>query len=138
MAVYGPFITSALAGYLSGASVKALLTTSAYVQDVDQQFRSSVTNEVVGTGYTAGGVAVTGVAVMYDSATNHPHLTCDPVDFGVITIAEVAAIVFYVDTGSPATDVLIATDPFGPTEVDNTTFQYIPHADGLVVATIGA
>ena len=45
---------------------KMMLTTSAYVADKDAHLkRSSVTNEVTGTGYTAGGtiVAVTVAAV---------------------------------------------------------------------------
>ena len=47
---------------------KVMLTTSSYTEDKDaHDFRNDVTNEVTGTGYTAGGNTAT-VSVTLDTA----------------------------------------------------------------------
>ncbi|GAA2436201.1 hypothetical protein [Mycolicibacterium llatzerense] len=52
-------------------TLKVMLCTSSYTPDQDaHRYKSDITNEVTGTGYTAGGVTVTPVTVSYDSATN--------------------------------------------------------------------
>ncbi len=54
---------------------KAMLTTSAYTEDRNAHTkRSSITNEVTGTGYTAGGVTVTMTGTL-DTASTPPKLT---------------------------------------------------------------
>ncbi|MGC5027072.1 hypothetical protein ACLQ3K_20175 [Tsukamurella sp. DT100] len=56
---------------LAADTIKVMLCTSAYTPDQDtHQFKSSVTNEVSGTGYTAGGATITGVSVSYNASTN--------------------------------------------------------------------
>lgn len=140
MAVYGPWLQQVFSDYLTGKTVKVLVVTSAYVQDVDAAYRSQITDVATGAGYTSGGVIATGVSASYDPATDALRITCDDVDFGVVTIPDVGGFVFYVDTGSAATDLLIAADLLAsPIETDGTsTLLYRPHADGLVVATNGA
>lgn len=138
MAVYGPWLREAFSAYLSGKTVKALLVTSAFVANPDHQFRSSITNEVAGTGYVAGGVTVTGVVISYDTATNRIKIACNDVNFGDVDLAAVGGIVFYVSNGSAATDVLIAADTFPVVEVtDATNLTYRPHSDGIVGVTSG-
>lgn len=89
-------------------SVKALLTTNTYTQDVDlNAFRSDVTNEVAGTNYVAGGVALTGKTLTYDSVTNETRLSCDNPTFTNITVASIRKIVFYKNVGTAATDPLL-------------------------------
>lgn len=137
MAVYRSWVQDVFTEWLAGAAVKALLVDSAYVPDEAHEFRAAITGEVAGTGYTAGGAAVTGVTVAV--GTGVVTITCDDVDFGEIELAEVAGIVFYADTGAAATDDLLAVDLFDPVEVsDAVKFIYRPPASGLVAATIGA
>lgn len=138
MAVYGPWLRDVFTAYFTGKTVKALLVTSAFVADPDHEFRSSITNEVAGTGYVSGGVAVTGVVASYDAATNRVKVMCDDVNFGDVDLTNVGGIVFYVSNGSAATDVVIAADTFAMVEVsDATNLTYRPHANGIVGVTSG-
>lgn len=107
---YGPLILSAFNKQVDFDSdtVKCLLTTSAYTPNQDtHQYRSSVTNEVTGTGYTAGGVTLTGKTIAYNASTNTVTLDADNPLWTGVTIAEIRFAVFYVDTGSSATSPLV-------------------------------
>lgn len=56
---------------MNSDQLKALLTTSAYTPDKDtHQYKSSVTNEVAGTGYTAGGLVISSPTITYDAAND--------------------------------------------------------------------
>lgn len=87
-------------------SFKALLVTSSYTPSNSHEFRSSVTNEVTGTGYTAGGVAIT-QAVTRDDANNRVDVDFDPVQYNNVTLT-CRGMVIYKNTGSAGTDRLIA------------------------------
>lgn len=139
--VYGPLAQSLFAAevnYLSG-TVKALLTTNAYVPDQDtHRYKSSVTNEITGTGYTAGGVTLASKTAAYDSATNT--LTLDAADPGwtgaTFTFRH---IVFYVDTGVAGTSPLIAWHDMGvDVSVTASSFTYVLPAGGLAQFTAAA
>jgi hypothetical protein len=71
--IYGPSFTSMLAGqtnFLTGTA-KAMLCTSTYTPNTDtHRFKSDVTNEVVGTGYTAGGTTLTTKSATYTAANS--------------------------------------------------------------------
>ena len=72
---YGKMPMSALAKLMNlstgTTNLYAMLTTASHTPDQDaHQFKSDITNEVAGTGYTAGGVQCTSVTVSYDAATN--------------------------------------------------------------------
>lgn len=92
---------------------KCMLVTSAYTPDQDaHEFRSSVTNEVTGTGYTAGGVTLSSLSVTQDNTNNRGEWDfADPV-WSSSTITARGAVV-YKSTGSAATDILIAYIDFG-------------------------
>lgn len=52
-------------------TVRAMLTTSTYTPNTDtHQYKSSVTNEITGTGYTAGGVTLGTKTVTYTAANS--------------------------------------------------------------------
>ena len=109
--LYGGFLKS-LANKeidLDTDTLKVLLCTSAYTPDQDaHQYKSSVTNEVSGTGYTAGGATLAGVTVTYTGATNT--LTLDAADpsWASSTITARTAVIYDSTPATDATRPLIA------------------------------
>jgi hypothetical protein len=138
MGVYGSWVAQALGDYLSGKTVKALLVDETFTFEPDHQFRSSIFTEVSGSGYTPGGVGVTGVVVTYDAMSDRVVLNCDDVTFGLADIPLVGGIVFYVSTGVASADPLLAVDTFAPVEVTSAAnLVYTVATGGLVAATLG-
>lgn len=118
------------------ATVKAMLCTSAYVPSQDtHRYKSSVTGEVAGTGYTAGGVTLASKTVTYDTATNTLTLDCADPAWPASTITA-RYLVFYVSTGSDATSALISYVDFGA-DVSTTTgtWTYAVPTSGIAQLT---
>jgi hypothetical protein len=90
-------------------SHKVLLTTSTYVPNQDTHtVRSDVTNEITGTGYTAGGVAVAGKSRTYDATTNERRYVMANNVWGPGATLTARVAVLYKVVGTAATDLLIA------------------------------
>lgn len=137
--VYGQFAKHLLAGDidLDANTVKILLTTSTYTPDVDtHEFLTSVTNEVTGTGYTAGGKTLASLAVAYDSANNRATFDAADVTWTALTTTARRAVL-YKSTGTAGTSVLIGWIDFGadasPVGIDF-TIQF--HATGILRAAV--
>ena len=114
--VYNKFKSDLLAGSIDfdANTFKVMLVTSAYVADPDHDYRSSITNEVVGTGYTAGGAALGTVTVTQDNTANRAKISIS----GNVTTWPTATItargaVIYKSTGNAATDVNVGYVDFG-------------------------
>src|SRR6266567_5455179 len=89
-------------------TIKAMLCTSSYTPDQDaHQYKSSVTNEVSGTGYTAGGVTLTTCTFSYDGATNTFKLDCDDFSWTTATFTARNIVIYDSTPGSDATRPLI-------------------------------
>lgn len=89
---------------------KIMMTTVSYVpnQDTDD-YRNDVTNEVSGTGYTSGGVTLSGVAVTYDSGTNQMRVAWTDPTWTTSTIANARVAVIYKSRGGASSaDELLA------------------------------
>lgn len=130
MSATGPWLQALVTDWLAGATVKAMLLTPDYTQDVDA---GSVPTsfEVSGTGYTAGGIDVTSsLSVVYDSVNDEVLLDCDDVTWADLTVVGIGAIAFY------AGALLIAVDLFNPVEVSSRPFTYNPSSDGLIALSI--
>lgn len=132
--LYGLALQSMLNKEINFASdtVKGLLTTSVYVPNQDtHRYLSSVTNEVTGTGYTAGGVTLTSKTVVYTATTNT--LTLDSADPAWPTSTITARyLVFYVSTGTAATSPLISYVDFGADVSSSaSTFTYVIPSTGI-------
>src|SRR3954449_3156505 len=114
--VYGGFLQS-LANKeidLDSDSIKVMLCTSTYTPDQDaHRYKSSVTNEITGTGYTAGGVALTTVTVGYTGATNVLKFDADDASWTTATITARYAVVYDATPGTDATRPLICYVNFG-------------------------
>lgn len=92
---------------------KAMLVTSAYTPDQDNHdFRNDVTNEVVGTGYTAGGAAVT-ATVTQDNANNRVEVAFSDPSWASATITARAAVIYKSRGGAASADELVAYVDFG-------------------------
>lgn len=114
------------------ATIKAMLTTASYTFDKDHEFRSSVTSgEASGTGYTAGGISLTGVASSYDSTNNWTAIDADDAAFGTVTLTAVTGMVLYVSVGSAATDILISYHSFASQSPSAVPFTYQFDAAGI-------
>jgi hypothetical protein len=91
---------------LEAETHKILMVTDTYTPDFTlHDFHADITNEVAGTGYTAGGNTVTGTEITLASGT----LTYDFADptWPSSTISNAMAAINYFNVGSSATDQLI-------------------------------
>lgn len=116
--VYGLLASHLAAGDVAwvGGSFKISLHTSSYTpnQDTDEFF-AAVTNELAGSGgYTSGGEALSGLATSYDAANNRQIFDAADVVFASLTPSGAFRYaVVRKDTGSAATDILVAYVDFG-------------------------
>lgn len=96
---------------LEAETHKEALVTDTYTPNFDtHDFRDDLTNEVTGTGYTAGGVAVTTTEITLLSGV----LTYDAADtvYTTVTISNAMAGVIFFNVGTAATDQLVLLQDF--------------------------
>ena len=142
MAVTASWYNLGMQNYMLGLidweddTIRCALTTSSYTPNKDtDEFFDDISNEVVGAGYTADGVALTSLAVNVDTATDEVQLDSDNVQWTVATITARRAVI-YKDTGTPATSPLIGWVDFGADEATTAgTFTIIVDADGWLKIT---
>ena len=92
---------------------KVMPTTSAYTEDKDaHDFRNDVTNEVTGTGYTAGGNTVT-VGVTLDAANDRVDISLGGTTWPASTITARKAVYYKARGGASSADELVAVNDFG-------------------------
>ena len=86
---------------------KVLLVTSSYTPNQDtHEDRADVTNEVTGTGYSAGGATLASVTVTQDNTDNEGVVDAADVTWSSSTITARAAVL-YKTTGVAANDTLV-------------------------------
>lgn len=114
-------------------TIKVALVTSTYTPDQDtHEFFSSVTNEVSGTGYSAGGAALANKAVTEDTVDDEGVFDADDTSWASSTITARAAVI-YKDTGVAATSPLICYIDFGADKSTTAgTFLITWNAEGLL------
>lgn len=92
---------------------KILLVTSSYTPDKDtHDKRNDVTNEVTGTGYTAGGAA-SACTVTKDVANDKVTLGFAAVNWSSSTITAAGAVIYKSRGGASSADELVAYIDFG-------------------------
>lgn len=100
-----------------GNTFKVMLTTAGYVPDFDNdEFVSVVTNEITGTSYTAGGVALTGLTWTYDTTdplNKRWVLGANPVLWSGANWTGARQLIVYVDTTDPLTSPLVGVIDYG-------------------------
>jgi hypothetical protein len=117
------------------ATLKVALTTSTYTPNQDtHHFFSDITNEVTGTGYTAGGATLASPTTTYDTATDQIRLDAADTSWTTSTITARDAIVWNDTAGASTTDPVIGWVNFGA-DVSTTagTFSIVWDATGIVV-----
>ena len=121
-------LNNTLALDLDNDTLKIMLVTSAYTPDFGtHDFKADVTNEVVGTGYTAGGETLTSVTLTQSAGT----ITFDAADvtWTSSTITARAAVI-YDDT--IVNDPLICYIDFGSDQSSSSgDFQIAFNASGI-------
>ena len=112
---------------------KALLVTSSYSPNKDTDLkRSAVTNEVSGTGYTAGGVT-TACTVTKDTANDRVTLQFAAVSWATSTITARALVIYKSRGGASSADELVAYNDFG-SDVSSTAGTFSVAASTITLA----
>lgn len=90
-----------------------MLTTSGYTENKDTHLkRSDVTNEVSGTGYTAGGTVAT-ITVTKDTVNDRLDVTLGAVSWASSTITARKAVLYKRRGGAATADELVCVNDFG-------------------------
>ena len=112
------------------------LVTSSYTPNIDTHtFETSVTNEVTGTGYTAGGAQITSLSVATDTSGDAGWWDGADVSWASSTITARGAVV-YKSTGASTTDNLVCYFDFGSDQTStNGTFTIQWSTSGIVRLT---
>lgn len=138
--VYGGFL-EAMANKeidLGSDTLKVMLCTSSYTPNQDtHNYKDDITNEVTGTGYTAGGATIGSVTVSYSGGTNT--LTFDAADttWANSTITARYAIIYDDTPATAATKPLIAYIDLDSDRTSTASeFKLTWNASGIITWTI--
>ena len=114
-------------------TIKVALVTSTYVADQDvHDFFNDITNEVVGTGYTAGGATLGSKTVTQDNTDNEGVFDAADTVWATSTITARGAVI-YKSTGTASTSALINYIDFGSDKSSSGgDFTVTWHAEGLI------
>jgi hypothetical protein len=95
-------------------TIKVMLVTSTYTPDQDAHTkRSDITNEVSGTGYTAGGAALANKSVTQDNTDNEGVFDADDVQWASASITARGAVLYKSRGGAASADELLFYLDFG-------------------------
>jgi hypothetical protein len=119
-------------------NIKVALLTSAYVPNQDTHtYFSDVTNEAVGTGYTAGGQGLASKTITYTGATNVIALDAADVTWGSSTITARYGIIYDDTPATAVTKPLLAYVDFGVDQSStNGNFTLTWDANGILKITV--
>jgi hypothetical protein len=136
---YGQSLLKALNKEINWASdsIKVALVTSAYTPNQDTHvYWSDVTGEATGTGYTAGGTALTSKTNTYTGTTNVIALGAANVTWASSTITARYAVI-YDSTGTSTTSALLGYVDFGADQSSSSgNFTITWDANGILKITV--
>lgn len=118
---------------LENDTIKVALVTSSYTPDIDaHDYFNDITNEVSGTGYTAGGATLANKTVTQDNTDDKGVFDADDVTWTNSTITARGAVI-YKSTGMDTTSHLIAYIDFGSDKISTAgTFAIQWNASGIL------
>jgi deoxyribose-phosphate aldolase len=113
--IYNSFFTDLSKGNidLDTDTFKLMLVTSAYTPTKTHAKRSDITNEVTGTGYTAGGATLANVTVTQDNTNDLAKFDADDVSWATSTITARGAVLYKARGGAASADELVKYFDFG-------------------------
>lgn len=140
---FGKAIANALGGeteseskaidFLTDTIKVMLLTSSATVSQDTWETKADVTNEVSGTGYTAGGATLTTKTLAYTAGTNTTALDADDVTWSSSTITARYAVIYDDTPATDATKCLLGFVDFGEDKSSSSgDFKIQWHTDGIL------
>jgi len=115
-------------------TINVMLVTDAYSPDQDtHEYRDDVTNEVSGTGYSAGGSALAGKAVTADNTDNEGVFDANDLAWSTSTITARGAVLYKARGGASSADELICYINFGSDKISTAgTFTIAWNAEGIL------
>lgn len=115
-------------------TVKVMLVTSSYTPNIDTHTkRSDVTNEVTGTGYTAGGATLASKTVAVDNTDDEGVFDADDVTWSTSTITARGAVLYKSRGGASSADELICYLDFTSDKVSSGgSFVITWGAEGII------
>ena len=119
-------------------TIKVALVSSSYTpnQDTHDYWDDVATNEVSGTGYTAGGATLTTKTVGYTSGTNVTKFDADDVSWTTSTITARYAVVYDATPATNAAKPLIGYVDFGSDQSSSSgTFSIVWDSAGIFTTT---
>lgn len=134
-AIYNSFKAKIMDGSidLDTDTIKVALVTSTYTPNIDTHvFFSDVTNEVSGTGYTAGGASLASKVVSTDTTDDEGVFDANDVTWTTSTITARGAVL-YKSTGTSSTSPLICYFDFGSNQTSSAgdfTIQW--NSEGII------
>lgn len=115
-------------------TIKVMLCTSAYAPNQDTHaYKSDITNEVTGTGYTAGGATLASCTSTYTAGTNTVTLDAADTSWANSTITARYAVVYDATPATDGTRPVLGYVDFGQ-DVSTTagTFSIVWDAAGIL------
>jgi len=139
--LYGQFLSQALNKEIDWDTdtIKVALLTNSYTpdQDAHNYWDDVSTYQVTGTGYTAGGAALTNKTNTYTGASNVIVLDADDVTWSSSTITARYAVIYNDSPATNATKGLIGYVDFGSDQSSsNGNFTITWDATGIVRITV--
>jgi hypothetical protein len=115
-------------------TIKVMLVTSSYTPNADTHTkRSDVTNEVSGTGYTAGGQALANKAVTAGNTDDEGIFDADDVTWTSSTITARGAVLHKSRGGAASANVLICYIDFGSDQISSSgNFSITFSSEGIL------
>ena len=115
-------------------TINVMLVTATYTPDQDAHTkRSDITNEVVGTGYVAGGAPLAGKTVTADNTDNEGVFDATDLSWATATITARAAVLYKARGGASSADELLCYVDFGSNITSTAgTFLITWNAEGIL------
>lgn len=106
-------------------TINVMLVTSSYAPNIDTHTkRSDITNEVAGTGYTAGGQALASKTVTADNTNDRAAFDAADVTWTTATITARGAVLYKSRGGASSVDELVAYYDFGA-DITSTASDFV-------------
>jgi hypothetical protein len=123
---------------LSTDTIKVALTNSSYTPNrYTHYFFDDITNEISGSGYTAGGETLGSVTLTQDDSNDRIIFDAADTTWANSSIPNARYAVIYKSTGTPGTSPLIALIDFGSNRSSSlTTFTIQWNSSGIIRTTL--